>query len=75
MRHFIKGSQSASMHTLTHSISWFAFLGEKTMLKIHKLSTQYVSAQEGGELNIFTSEDGPPITAGKFFHLMINFLK
>ncbi|KAL8572545.1 hypothetical protein ACOMHN_040449 [Nucella lapillus] len=38
---------------------------EKTMLKIHKLSTQYVSAQEGGEVDIFTSDDGPPITAGK----------
>ncbi|XP_070180838.1 uncharacterized protein [Littorina saxatilis] len=38
---------------------------EKTTLNIMKLSTQYVSAQEGGEIDIFTTEDGPPITAGK----------
>ncbi|XP_076442117.1 uncharacterized protein LOC143281072 isoform X2 [Babylonia areolata] len=38
---------------------------EKTTLRILKLSTQYVSAQEGGVIDIFTSEDGPPITAEK----------
>lgn len=38
---------------------------EKTMLKIHKLSSDYISAQEGGTVDIFTTDDGPPLTAGK----------
>nr|KAG5712291.1 hypothetical protein BaRGS_023870 [Batillaria attramentaria] len=38
---------------------------EKTTLKIIKLSSGFISAQEGGQVDIFTSEDGPPMTAGK----------
>lgn len=38
---------------------------EKTTLNILRMSTHLISAQEGCEVDIFTSEDGPPITAGK----------
>ncbi|KAK7504862.1 hypothetical protein BaRGS_00003890 [Batillaria attramentaria] len=38
---------------------------EKTTLKIIKLSSGFISAREGGQVDIFTSEDGPPMTAGK----------
>ncbi|PVD25742.1 hypothetical protein C0Q70_13402 [Pomacea canaliculata] len=38
---------------------------EKTKLEIKKLSVKSVNAQEGGEIDIFTIEDGPPIMDGK----------
>lgn len=58
----IEGEQSEPIFCLSNVVQ---NASEKTMLSILKLSTDYVSAQEGGLVDIFTSEDGPTLTAGK----------
>ncbi|CAG5118657.1 unnamed protein product [Candidula unifasciata] len=59
-----RGNLNGTLHVASNVIS---NCSEKTMLNIHKLSRYAVSARTGGNIDVFTTENGPDIEPDNYF--------